>query len=75
LNVSQAVVLRKHIEDMNYFPKIQILGNGQGYFLYIREDFVDGVNRKWLKQIAEENNLSLSLFQGYWLLRDLQKFV
>jgi hypothetical protein len=66
--MTQAIALRKQIEQQHNFP-IQLLCNGKdSYLFWIAEEFVDNSGYLFLEQFALENKLSLVLGQGYFIL-------
>jgi len=66
--MTQAIALRKQIEQQHNFP-IQLLSNGKdGYLFCISEELVDNSVYLSLEQFASENKLSLVFGQGYCIL-------
>jgi hypothetical protein len=66
--MTQAITLRKQIENQHNFP-IQLLSNGKdGYQFWIAEELVDNSIYLSLEQLASENKLSLVFDQGYCIM-------
>jgi hypothetical protein len=69
LNITQALTLRKQIQEQTNFPMIQLLSTfKEGYLLWIKAELVNGDHYKYLERFALENRLLLLLEQGYWVL-------
>jgi hypothetical protein len=67
LNLTQAITLRKQIEEQ-HFP-VQLLSNGkEGYLFLVAEELVDNSSFLFLEKFALENKLSLVFGQGYCIL-------
>jgi hypothetical protein len=67
--MTQAIALRKQIEEQPNFPMIQLLSTiKEGYLLWVKADLLNADNYKYLEQVALENQLSLFFEQGYWVL-------
>jgi hypothetical protein len=66
--MTQAIALRKQIEQQHSFP-IQLLSYGKDSYLFlIAEELVDNRVYLSLEQFALENKLTLSFGQGYCIL-------
>jgi hypothetical protein len=69
LNITEAITLRRQIQEQPDFPIIQLLSTfKEGYLLWIKADLLNEDHYKYLEQVALENKLSLLFEQGYWVL-------